>query len=82
MELSNENSLLAVADRGNATDRIRQRVRKLEAAKVELTPVQMSENQIINRDVRQFNHDLSNIAEGHAYSDYELFDGHILRVRA
>lgn len=81
-ELTAEKELLSIADRGEATDRIKQRVKRLELAKIEMTPVAMSENQIINRDVKLFSHELPNIAEGHGYTDYKLLDEHVLRVRA
>ncbi|QDT10765.1 hypothetical protein [Planctomycetes bacterium K23_9] len=80
--LEEETELLSVADRGQATDRIRQRVKRLEAAKVQLTPARASENQIINRDVKLFSKELPSLDDGHGYSDYELLDEHVLRVRA
>ena len=81
-EIATENELLAVAEKGLATDRIRTRVKRLEAARVELTPVHATENQLINRDVKLFDRELPPIGDGHGYSDYKLLDGHVLRVRA
>jgi hypothetical protein len=81
-KIASEKELLAAFQQGDAADQIRQHLKKLEAAFVELSPVRLSENQAINRDVRLFDRELPKIGDGHSYFDYKLTEELALRVRA
>lgn len=81
-KIASERELLAELQKGDAADQIRIQLKKFEAALIELSPVRLSENQAINRDVRLFDKELPKIGDGHSYYDYRLTEELVLRVRA
>jgi hypothetical protein len=68
-------------DKKKSVDQLRRKVGQLTTSQNELDEVKHSENQLIFRDAYNVTRTLPSLKDGHAYRDFALPDGKILRLR-